>query len=447
MSFVAVDLGASSSRHVSDSGQITVTPNYMAFLPDENPSRIQPDASDVASCLEVNIVKDSGSQCDYFPANVMIGIMADRFTNLHDRPSVNTRKCLQRINYVDAIVTAAINKLTQDISDDLSLYIAVPPIEITTAREMFAKQLIGGYTVTFPKYMGGTSVKFNVVDVQCYEESYMASTSFFFNMNGVPKEQNKKYLTGKVLSLDIGASTSDLAIIENGRYLDRSGRTYRIGGNEARDFLTNMISANFDIDLSIADAERTMAEGRLQQGNTYMDCSTYVIQAKQALAKKLINHMQTYFKSLEIDISSINAIVVSGGGSMQSQYINDDGEVVKTSEPMSYFVTNELISWSKGTEVVTYGDDARFANVKGLFIRAKMDELSKTASVPKQSVATAPAATVTSAQVQSAVTVQAPVQPVEPTVTPQVQTPVTPVAVEQPVTPVATTPVAPQVTI
>ena len=42
---------------------------------------------------------------------------------------------------------------------------------------------------------------------------------------------------------------------------------------------------------------------------------------------------------------------------------------------MSYFVTEKLTSWSAGTVVVSYGEDARFANVKGLYIRAKIDEL------------------------------------------------------------------------
>lgn len=390
MSFVAVDLGASSSRHVSDSGNIMVTPNYMAELPVGTTSKIQPDTADLSSSLEVQIEKISGEACEHFPVNVLIGIMADRYTSLHDRPSVNAKKCLQKINYVSAIVVAAINRLTYELSEDIDLYLAVPPIEIHNAREMFSQKLVGKYNVTFPKYMGGTTVGLNIRSVHCYEESFMASTSFFFNMNGIPKEQNKKYLTGTVLSLDIGASTTDLAVIKNGRYLDKSGQTYRAGGNEARDYLMNAVCERYDAELSVEDAEKCMAEGRLQQGNTYADISDIVSEAKTALAKKLTNHMQTYFKRVGIDINSINAIVVSGGGSMQSQYINDDGEVIKTSEPMSYFVTKELTNWSKGTEVVAYGDDARFANVKGLFIRAKLESVKN--SQQAQTVAPTPQA-------------------------------------------------------
>jgi hypothetical protein len=215
--------------------------------------------------------------------------------------------------------------------------------------------------------MGGTVVTFRINSVACYEESFMASTSFFFNMNGTPKESGKKFLTGTVLSLDIGASTTDLAIIKNGRYLDKSGQTYRIGGNVARDNLTDLVNGRYAMDLPIGDAEKTMAEGRLQQGNTYDDVSDLVNIAKADLAKQLTQYMQTYFKRVNIPIQTINAIIVSGGGSMQSQYANADGEIVKTTEPMSYFVTKELTEWSRGTEVVEYG----------LFIRAKVDSLKK----------------------------------------------------------------------
>lgn len=404
MSFVAIDLGASSSRHVSDSGNIMVTPNYMAELPVGTASKIQPDTADLSSSLEVQIEKVSGEACEHFPVNVLIGIMADRYTSLHDRPSVNVKKCLQKINYVSAIVVAAINRLTYELPEDIDLYLAVPPIEIHNARELFSQKLVGKYNVTFPKYMGGTTVVLNIRSVHCYEESFMASTSFFFNMNGVPKEQNKQYLTGNILSLDIGASTTDLSIIKNGRYLDKSGKTYRVGGNEARESLIYSISNEYDIDLSLEAADKVMAEGRLQNGNTYIDVSNLIARAKKELAKKLMTHLPLYFKSIQIDMTTINAIVVSGGGSMQSQYVNADGEVVKTSEPMSYFVTQELLNLSSGTEVVAYGDEARLANIKGLFIKAKVEELKKAAQAQAQSATQAAPTAQTEATTQQTVT-------------------------------------------
>ena len=416
MSFVAVDLGASSSRYVSDPGQIAILPNNMVFMDNTQDSRINPDAEDIESCLDITIVKNEGPECEYFPTSALAGIMADRFTSVHTVPLVGIKKYKQKINYVSAILNAAVSSIKYSLPEDIDLYLAVPPMEIHEAREAFGNKLVGKYTVTFPKYMGGTEVKLNVLSVQCYEESFMASTSFFFNMNGEPKEQNKKYLTGTVLSLDIGASTTDLSIIHNGRYLDKSGRTYRVGGNEARETLVYDICSKYDIDLSPEAAEKVMSEGRLQIGNTYVDVSDLVAKAKVELAKKLMTHLPLYFKAIQIDMSTINAIIVSGGGSMQSQYVNDDGEIVKTSEPMSFYVTNELLNFSSGTEVVAYGDDARLANVKGLFIKAKMDSIRKAAAA--QTAATQQVAAQTAQTAQTAV--ETPVQTVNQTVAPQV---------------------------
>ena len=39
---------------------------------------------------------------------------------------------------------------------------------------------------------------------------------------------------------------------------------------------------------------------------------------------------------------------------------NGENEIIKTSEPLSYSVTQELTTISQGIEVIPYGDDARF---------------------------------------------------------------------------------------
>ena len=58
---------------------------------------------------------------------------------------------------------------------------------------------------------------------------------------------------------------------------------------------------------------------------------------------------------------------------MQSEYVNEQGETVKTSEPMSYYITQALTKICSGVEVEPYGESPRLANIKGLFIRAKVD--------------------------------------------------------------------------
>ena len=371
MNFVAVDLGASSTRYTSDSGKISVLPNNMVILEPDARVDIQPYNDQIESALEVIIRKEGDSE--FFPVKALIGQMAEGYSTNNERPSMLESKHKQRINYISAITAAAISRIKHDISDDICLYVALPPIEVKTAKDTVKSNFLGKYNVELPKYGGGVVVTVNIIDVECYEESFMAMLSYFFEMNGVPKEESKKYMTGNILSLDIGASTTDVAVVTDGRYLDKSGRTYKTGGNIARDTLIDLISGKYSFEPSLIGAEQAMSEGRLQMGNTYVNISEEVAIAKMECAKGIATSMQTYFRSIGIPIQSIRAIIVSGGGSMHSQYVNEDGEVIVTSEPMSKYITEAFKEICDGVVVESYGGSPRTANISGLFIRAKVD--------------------------------------------------------------------------
>ena len=365
---------------------ITV-PNSIVHLPDFATSLISTDTDDIESCLEVKIKKNEPEQktikdtadMDFFPANVLVGLMASKHRNTPERPSVQIAKHKQRNNFISVVLACAVSKIKYNLSDNMELYIAVPPSETVNAvaEKEFQARLLGSYVVEFPKYMGGKTVAFSIDSIKVYAESFMAATSFFFDMSGRVQDHARGFLTGNILSLDIGASTTDMSIVQKGKFLDSSGRTFHYGGNTARENLSASISEIYGIDYPPEEVDRFMSEGRIQMGNVYEDASEIVNIAKQDLANIMMTEVENYFKSIKFPIQLLNAVVVSGGGSMQSQYVDENGSIVKTAEPMSYFVTQKLTNWSKGTVVVSYGEDARYANVKGLFIRAKMDELRR----------------------------------------------------------------------
>lgn len=371
MSFVAVDLGASNTRFVSDSGKISVMQNNMVIMPVNTVVDLQPYDDKIDSALEVEIYKEGESE--FFPAKALIGQLADRYSSNNDRPSSNQNKHVQRINHISCITAIAISRMMYSLSDKISLFLALPPVEAKTSKEQVTEKFIGTYLVKFPKIGNGIDITFTITDVCCYEESCMAALSYFFKIDGTLKEEARKYLTGNVLSLDIGASTTDLTIIRNGKYIDKSGQTYKIGGNIARDYIIDEVRAQYEFELPLNEADTVMAEGRLQLGNGYKDVSEIVASAKMAYAKSVIANMQNYFRKVDIPIQSIRAIIVSGGGSLQSQYVSTFGDVVKTSEPMSYYITSALKSICDGVEVESYGDSPRLANITGLYIRAKFE--------------------------------------------------------------------------
>lgn len=373
MNFVAADLGASSTRYTSNDGKIDVLPNNMVILSKDAEVDLEPYSKDIESALDVTIECDNNSE--HFPVRVLVGQMADRYSPTNIKPSTMSNKHVQQINYISTILAVAISKYKYGLDDNLQLYLALPPVEVKTAKQVVKDNLVGNYIVTFNK-MDNLEVKFTIDDVSMYEESFMALLSYFFEMNGSVKDKAKQYATGNLLSLDIGASTTDLAVVQNMRYVEKSGQTYKTGGNIARDFLIDSIRAEYGFDTPIEMAELAMAEGRIQMGNTYQDCSEAVNSAKKALAEQIVGQIQEYFRKVNIPIQTIRAIIVSGGGSMEGQYIDGTGNVVKTSRPTSDFITEELNKVCAGV-CVEQADNPRLANISGLFIRANLDVRKK----------------------------------------------------------------------
>lgn len=377
MNFLGIDIGASSTRAISQSGRIGVIPNNAVILGDDEEVRFNPYDDELESALYMKITKSGVSKI--FPKRVLYGSMAERHSHVNIRPSVQQAKHMQELSYISVIAAAATSRVLFEIPENLRLYIAVPPVEVQKAEEAFKEELVGQFTVEFPKYKGGTTVKINVEAIKCKEESVMALASFFFSLDGTIREHSKQFLTGNVLSANIGASTTDLSIAKNGRYLETSGRTIPVGGNIARDYLIDQINIEYGFELPLADAEKVMAEGRMSLGNSYVDVSKIVSDAKDLLARDIVARMDPYFKSIGIPIQTLKGIAVSGGGSLRSGYVENNKKIF-TSEPMSEFVTRRLKQICDTISVVSYGDEARLADLKGLYIYAQMDASKEAAS-------------------------------------------------------------------
>lgn len=379
MGFVAVDLGASNTRYITGAAKVGIVANNMVWWHDSKLEDLNLDGRDknLANNLEVIIEREGDNVADSpitFPVHALVGAIANRYSNNNTRPSGMTHKYKQEINYISALLACGLSRLNNCVDENVVLHLALPPVETNIAKDKVKSYLVGKYKITFPRVNNGVSFIVNILDTVCHEESFMAITSYLFNPSGSAKPETEKYLTGQILSLDIGASTTDITLIKDGKYMERTGQTYKIGGNLARDLLVEQVAERYEFELPVDAAETTMYEGRLQLGNQYIDIPDMIANSKQGFANRVVENMQGYFKKVNIPIQSIRAIIVSGGGSMQSQYDEGNGTMKKVSEPMSYYIVEKLKKICPTIEVEPYGDNPRLANIIGLFIMATFDE-------------------------------------------------------------------------
>ena len=365
MDFVAVDLGASNTRYVSIDKKVNFIPNNVTFV-DDLRGDIGNESLDnvLENNLDVTIEKSSESQ--FFPVRALIGSMSSRFSDVEIRPSQMIPKHRQRINYVSSVVAVAMSKLkNQNIGDKVNMFIALPPVEVTGSKDVVISNIVGKYKVTFNKVGNpNTVVEFSINDVACYEESRLALLQFIFDEKH--PERIGQFSNTDILSIDIGASTTDFVIFKQGKYQNKTGNTIRYGGNVARDYLITEVERQLGKTLSIEAANQALIEGRVRNGNKMIPIPDIIEKAKSTVARSIVRDIDSYFTRIGTPLTEINYIIVSGGGSVASGYIDDDGKYVTTSKSMSDYITDALVDICDGIEVIHYGDEPRLANIYGL---------------------------------------------------------------------------------
>lgn len=344
--FIAADIGTSETRISVDGALVLRIPNNCVFIAEPTPETF-PAGEGLLGSLEAII-----EGLEENPVTVLFGEMAARYSANNQRPTPLEAKHKQYINIVSIIIGAALGKIEKNYNNNstpVDLHIALPPVEVSKARRVLEGSLGGEYRVQFPKMNRTARVKFD--NIFCYEESRMAGEAF---MGSLPEE----YKEGTVLSVDIGAGTTDLALFINGIFYERSAKTYKIGGNTAREFLIDDIASEYDYEMPIGEAEEVISTGLLRLGNSKIGVVDNVNAAKAEFAESLVNSIQQYFRAVNVPIQTVNAFLISGGGSLTSK--------VEGSRSVASFVVDALKSVCPSIDTVEYKGDARLANLDGL---------------------------------------------------------------------------------
>lgn len=386
MKGICVDLGASSTRVTDETGVIYELPNYLIFkdrtdIVDLDVSKTGDKRTDFLNGMDVMLDKTIGNPCKAFPARAIIGSMANRCSATVNRPSVMMNKSRQNINLFNILVAAAHQLYVNGYNGEpITLYVAFPPLEVTKeTKEEIASQLCGTYHASLDKL--GYEVDFNIKDVKCFPESYMALAAFYFDFPSctLKKDIAQKYGKGHIMSLDIGASTSDISIAKDMQLLEKSGQTIKTGCNVIAMNIANSIRTKYGYDPTHEDLEIAISEGRLPMGNGYEDVSDMLRKAKVEFARTIVVELQNYFRLVNIPLQSVRAIIASGGGSLESGYYDTNGQFIVTCQCVSEFITKELSYIVDNIDVLSM-EDPRTANTRGLYIKMMTDKISSAAN-------------------------------------------------------------------
>lgn len=369
MDYVAIDIGASNTRYASIGGRINFLPNNMQIINESDFTKFfEPQSNEFLDHLDVTIIKDgntdfSRSAGKMFPVRIHAGVLAEGIHNTNMTPDAMSDKDSQAINYYSVVMAVAISKLTeQGIGDNINVFLAIPPAQCE--RSNFKDELVGSYEVVFTRGHDKTAVNFKINNVATYQESRLAFMQYMFD----PRfpDRYAQLMTRKAMSIDIGASTTDICTFTKGRYMENSGYTSKIGCNNVKAILKMLIGQKLKFTPDDRQLEEAYIEGRILVGRDHVECGELVEQAKRMVAEKLVQDIKEFIQITD-SLQSFNHIVVSGGGSMSSSYIDAEGKKVETARSITDFIFEEMKKYVNAElPVEHFGDEPRLANIRGL---------------------------------------------------------------------------------
>lgn len=207
-------------------------------------------------------------------------------------------------------------------------------------------------------------------DIQVFPEGIAAFMGIRVNIDGsrlVPNKDVEKFMKGYVLVLDIGAGTTDLAIMQDGILKADSRQSISDAGNHIVSSLMRNIKANPQLrgklTAGLSNIESVMQHGMISEGDGVItaDCAKELDNAKEDLAQTLAYQIKNYANSLNI-MNLVKGILVVGGANAVAMR---DGEVV--SKALAEFLIPKIRQFAANAELVPITNrDPRYLNLDGL---------------------------------------------------------------------------------
>ncbi len=308
--------------------------------------------------------------------NYVNGLLAEReFSKTPIRPTSLRQKNVQETTKLtlNLAMARAIMYLEEAYNTDASelevtfnVSVVIPPLECKTSIEKMEAVIreIDHVHIMLPKHLKKTVT---IKDVRINPEGVTAFFGAFFNEvedELVEEEKNLDFESGYVLVMDIGAGTTDLALMLDSLLVENSMETFRVGGNTVGSTIENLIRLNYNNHTpTTKEMVKIITTGYMPYGNRTINVIDLINSAKKDYARDMIEKLTKYLERLSIDIGSLKGLLVVGGGSLPIK--TETGEVL--SPAMAELILEFLNELNSMTEAMYIGDkNPRLLNMLGL---------------------------------------------------------------------------------
>ncbi len=262
-----------------------------------------------------------------------------------------------------------------DIDISFDILCLLPPDEHAYNKQAMIDLIAGIDTVTELVPVGDeenyTTAEYPVLCnmIQCYPEGITAFFGMCVDISGnkaTPNPDIEKYRKGYVLIIDIGAGTTDLAIMQDGMLKADSRMSIPDAGNHIISALTRNLKATKlrgRLQLGIKNVASIMEQGTVSEGDGVIveDCAEQLTAAKEELAEALSHQIANWANSNSV-VSLAKGILIVGGANVAAIR---EGKIV--SPAIDTFLMPKLKTFCPYAELISLRNrDPRYLNLDGL---------------------------------------------------------------------------------
>lgn len=213
-------------------------------------------------------------------------------------------------------------------------------------------------------------VEINSVTV--FPEGHCAFMAVLFAHKNEIREGYKYLVKSVSLVIDIGAGTSDICVIENGKTIISTRFTMEIGGNNIHKKVGNMLKSE-GIKLYDSDVRQGVIDGYVRDGAKKVTIVKKIAIAKQQVANQMVSEIQSFFEDTGYPPQRIAHLLVCGGGAE----ISDNEKII----PLGKYIEHYMKNLSPNIESIPYPKEVvdgeqktispRLLNIYGAMILAE----------------------------------------------------------------------------
>lgn len=251
-----------------------------------------------------------------------------------------------------------------DVTFNIS--VIVPPLEQKNNIEDMERLIreVSMVHMVVPQYIKNV---IRIGEVKVYPEGVSAFFGAYFKEQGnelIEEPNNVDFETGYVLVMDIGAGTTDLALMQDSTLVETSMDTFKLGGNTVQSQVVRNIKAKFG---GHTPTQRETIElittGYMSLGADKISVIDLINEAKETCASTMIERLTGYFESVGIDVGSLKGLLVIGGGSLP--ILGANNEIL--SPAMAELILSFIRGLNSRTKLMYIGDkNPRLLNIEGL---------------------------------------------------------------------------------